>query len=51
LQLSNGCFNWGTDAETFGNFIILASGVVANCPSSSNESPVFALCQKFWKIG
>jgi hypothetical protein len=26
------CFNWGTDAETFGNFIILASGVVANCP-------------------
>jgi hypothetical protein len=35
-------FNWGTDAETFGNFIILASGVVASCPSSSKESAVFA---------
>jgi hypothetical protein len=38
----------GTDAETFGNFIILA--FAANCPSSSNESPVLLFCQNSGKL-
>ena len=32
--------SWGTDAEIFGNFMMLASGVLANCPSSVSASPM-----------
>ena len=39
----------GTDAETLGNFMILASGVVANFPSSNKASPTF--CSSFKQFG
>ena len=30
--------SWGTEAETFGNLITLASGVFTNLPSSARSS-------------
>jgi hypothetical protein len=48
LQLSNGCFNWGTDAETFGNFIILASVLIV--PVQVTNLQFLLFCQNSGKL-